>query len=328
MKDPWRLLGVSSHSNTNMIRKAYAEKIKQCHPEEHPEEFKQLNEAYRQAIADASRKPGFFYDGIPETDTCEPQAAEYHFNRSPEEAISEDKVPQNSSFNYSDFKTRPESKDPGVTSSDVLKKIQVFITIGEARRDIWRTFFSSDRFIRVMNEPAFIGEITELLRKYRTAFQPAIFRMIKRQYFQDKRNNPRLPPYRQLAQALKEQLGFKRCLYDCISFVVKHIWLILLILIFASLGLSYLVQKSHSHNTVSNADTLPNSIILENVETYLTNEYPAMDITVFESLIEDNAVHSYECTLPEYNNLTFKAYARPPYDLSSIKDNLFVSVCS
>ncbi len=323
MKDPWRLLGIPRGSNANSIRKAYAAKIKQFHPEEHPEEFKQLNEAYRQAIADTAQQTGLFDDNIPETDIYEPQTAEYEFGRSPEDATTENNAPKGDNFDYDEFKTKPAPKGSEyLTPADILKKIQVFITIGEARLDVWHAFFNSERFIKVMDEPVFIGEFTELLRKHRHDFNPAIYKMVRRQYFKDNRRNPNLPPYRQLAQILKEQLGLKRYLFVCVSFIVKHIWLIILISIFASLGLAYLAKNSNSNKIVSEADSISNSTILENVETYIKNEYPDIDIRVFESLIEDDSVHTFECTLPEYNNLVFKAYASPPFDLSSIKDNL------
>ncbi len=56
MKDPWRLLGIPRGSNANSIRKAYAAKIKQFHPEEHPEEFKQLNDTGRPLLTPSSKR--------------------------------------------------------------------------------------------------------------------------------------------------------------------------------------------------------------------------------------------------------------------------------
>lgn len=46
----WELLGIQQTDDEDIIRKAYAEKSKDCHPEEHPEEFQQLHKAYKNAI--------------------------------------------------------------------------------------------------------------------------------------------------------------------------------------------------------------------------------------------------------------------------------------
>lgn len=47
--NPWQVLGLSPTGDLGAIKRAYAEKAKQYHPEEHPEEFQALHEAYRQA---------------------------------------------------------------------------------------------------------------------------------------------------------------------------------------------------------------------------------------------------------------------------------------
>lgn len=51
----WKVLGLEETADQRAIKLAYAEKIKAVHPEEDPEGFKALQEAYRQALADARR---------------------------------------------------------------------------------------------------------------------------------------------------------------------------------------------------------------------------------------------------------------------------------
>lgn len=55
----WEQLGIAPTENISKIKSAYAKKAKQYHPEEHPEEFKALQNAYKTALQLAkSRKAG------------------------------------------------------------------------------------------------------------------------------------------------------------------------------------------------------------------------------------------------------------------------------
>ena len=46
----WEVLGIEPTQNKKEIKKAYAKLLKQYHPEENPEEFKQIQEAYQQCL--------------------------------------------------------------------------------------------------------------------------------------------------------------------------------------------------------------------------------------------------------------------------------------
>lgn len=46
----WEVLGIEPTSDKKEIKKAYARLLKQYHPEENPEEFKQIQAAYRQCL--------------------------------------------------------------------------------------------------------------------------------------------------------------------------------------------------------------------------------------------------------------------------------------
>jgi len=52
----WEQLGISQTNDIRQIKKAYAAKSKLVHPEEHPEEFRQLHEAYESALMYAKFK--------------------------------------------------------------------------------------------------------------------------------------------------------------------------------------------------------------------------------------------------------------------------------
>ena len=52
----WNILGIEPTKDKKIIQQAYAEQLKIFHPEEKPEEFKQLQEAYKSAIAYTKRQ--------------------------------------------------------------------------------------------------------------------------------------------------------------------------------------------------------------------------------------------------------------------------------
>lgn len=54
----WRILGIGQTSDLAAIKAAYAAKAKEWHPEEHPEAFQQLQQAYRSAVRYAKAHKG------------------------------------------------------------------------------------------------------------------------------------------------------------------------------------------------------------------------------------------------------------------------------
>ena len=46
----WKILNIEPTSDKDRIRQAYAKEVKCWHPEEHPKEFRMLQEAYREAL--------------------------------------------------------------------------------------------------------------------------------------------------------------------------------------------------------------------------------------------------------------------------------------
>lgn len=46
----WKVLNIEPTTDKKIIRQAYAREVKHCHPEEHPQEFRRLQQAYREAL--------------------------------------------------------------------------------------------------------------------------------------------------------------------------------------------------------------------------------------------------------------------------------------
>lgn len=48
--DCWNILGIERTTDTRLIKKAYASKVKECHSEDNPQEWMQLHDAYKAAL--------------------------------------------------------------------------------------------------------------------------------------------------------------------------------------------------------------------------------------------------------------------------------------
>ena len=55
----WEILGISYTSDVNEIKRAYAARAKDCHPEDHPEEFNRLQKAYKTALQIAKSRKAY-----------------------------------------------------------------------------------------------------------------------------------------------------------------------------------------------------------------------------------------------------------------------------
>jgi len=65
MKDIWKMLGIEPTNDTKAVRRAYAAKVRECHPEDDPEGWQELHNAYESALklaklhadADTEKRP-------------------------------------------------------------------------------------------------------------------------------------------------------------------------------------------------------------------------------------------------------------------------------
>lgn len=74
MRNCFEILGIEPTDEIKKIKRAYAAKSKECHPEEHPVEFEELHDAYERALAWA-RQPKEVRDAA-EVETMDTGAAE------------------------------------------------------------------------------------------------------------------------------------------------------------------------------------------------------------------------------------------------------------
>lgn len=90
MSWPWSELGLSGPSDLAAVRQAYSEKLKTTHPEEDPEGFQHLYEAYQEARRLARK----------EADKTPPPQQDREETPSPKEERPPEEQPENGNWNY------------------------------------------------------------------------------------------------------------------------------------------------------------------------------------------------------------------------------------
>lgn len=146
MDSIWTVLGLEATRNISSIKRAYAQKTKICHPEEDPEGFLELRNAY-QAAVDYAERGG-------ESSPVLPQEQE----KPKEEKAKEEEEPH-------DWIIPEELPATGVNPFCDGEAIRKFVDLytGQQRKNSrqWMNYFTSDAFL----DAAWDGRFTALLLK-------------------------------------------------------------------------------------------------------------------------------------------------------------------
>ena len=162
-------LGIEETKDKKRIRKAYAQKIKECHPEEHPEEWQRLHQAYKEALNYASGKYLLYYDE---------EEIEEDYSEEPTEQIGEVKdFPADVELSPQE-KTEPTQKDVFdkiVERAEIINNTEIdSITYqlenlirlnGESLHMAWRDFFNSEVFLEFYKERSVIDLLGTTLKE-------------------------------------------------------------------------------------------------------------------------------------------------------------------
>lgn len=155
MDDIWMILGLEATQDISAIKRAYAQKTKQYHPEENPQEFMELRKAYQAALAYAQNGTGNFVETTAENpvdiklDNEEAEDIGWTILGSPKQQIGENP--------YADHEA-----------------IQSFLELytGKQRKEQkrWLDYFTSDAFLDAAWDSSFtallLEHITRLEREY------------------------------------------------------------------------------------------------------------------------------------------------------------------
>lgn len=176
----WHTLGIEPTNDVKIIKKAYAAKAKIHHPEEHPDEYKSLQNAYKAAIAYA--KNGIIPEKIIEEKTTEEKTTE---EKSTEEKISvsglfhyDEMPPVNTTyFRYNDVNDED-------TQAGFWRHLQYFIRHPYVRNEyeFWKFFMNQPDVREIMKDKASWLRFIEMIKKENFKLQDPVLSFLDEYY--------------------------------------------------------------------------------------------------------------------------------------------------
>ncbi len=156
MSTVWEILGIQQTNSKREIKKAYAKAIKDCHPEEKPEEFAQLKEAYEMALQQGEAISSHVVTGI--VDSEKQTKEEESFDS--KEKISDTRL-------LDKLEQFQEVSKRSVKAERVLQQFcHLFANdFKRQNQDSWRAFYLSEDFLDVQFEEALVQGIYEFLKQ-------------------------------------------------------------------------------------------------------------------------------------------------------------------
>lgn len=154
--DIWGILEINETTNIKLIKRAYANKTKEIHPEEQPEEFQQLYDAYHAAIAYAKLLSS------PSESDVEKQY--FKSDTIPFETIDEENL-----FANFDFEALRKHKKKAILDlNEVFNNPQWNIV------KQWKQYIASESFQYIKNDQEFIEYLYYFLRLKRILRRDAL----------------------------------------------------------------------------------------------------------------------------------------------------------
>ena len=202
----WEELGIERTDNAREIKRAYAAKLKLVHPEDHPEEFQRLHEAYKLALNIAKYQANMpkrqaapvleKKEKPPVTEKTE-ETIDFDFiKETADETANEDSREKPIAFDFKNKKNKTEETERENSAAkrdnpfdfdgaikrntlrhdnEVMEKAEVVLKkaadlynkkLFSSKQD-WMDIFSSDAVEEIRYEPIFIRELCRFLKSHR-----------------------------------------------------------------------------------------------------------------------------------------------------------------
>ena len=187
MNGYWKVLGIAPTGDKKAIRAAYSAMTRQCHPEEDPEGFKQLHEAYQAAMAYASSSAGRAErrEEMPEGPGKEERADKPENAQNGGTASAEKNTPESQAINEDTKGEETAEHAPSLLDrldrakeeelshslcSGALKQFSAVLNDPKRfrRADAWKAFFLSEDFLKEQYQESFADGMLRILEDFHT----------------------------------------------------------------------------------------------------------------------------------------------------------------
>lgn len=174
-KNIWEILGIAATSDRSQIRKAYAAKAKAVHPEEHPEAFMKLQNAYQQALSLAKKSSDhtqkrqdhpILKDDKPPEQSDVTQALETILiqKQTPSNANDRDEnaVRMKTYFTQANAKYR---EDQQALMAQTIQKMEMQFCQAKGSNQEWNAIFKQKGFREIAIQPEFMNALCDAIQK-------------------------------------------------------------------------------------------------------------------------------------------------------------------
>lgn len=210
----YKILGLNPGAPLDDIKAAYAELSKKYHPEEYPEQFQQIHDAYRTLSRGARRSAGPSPEVHEETLFSEPveeKTEPLHFQHIEAEEVKS-KQEETPSYDFEQALGNAEQKERDRIHELTLKaaaEMQLLLTPAYCDKlKLFKAFFQKPEYQDALKKPEFIQRLSDMLAD--TKLKKAIYRyMIDYYRLRGLNFNDLIPEAQALYHVLNEKCGMR-----------------------------------------------------------------------------------------------------------------------
>lgn len=181
----WDILGIKPTDNLKEIKRAYASKSREVHPEEHPEEFKQLHEAYEQSTNFAKSKVAPPVASPQPVSPKSSEAEEVEEEENLVERVDTATVEEQGYVDNADWRAPINEEDENFINFDeifqktdlennreivrcsnlVFEKFREFVAADEKSDEVWISVFKTAELGFAAGSPYFLSKMTDFVKE-------------------------------------------------------------------------------------------------------------------------------------------------------------------
>jgi len=210
----YKILELNPGASPDDIKAAYAELSKKYHPEEHPEQFQQIHDAYR-TLSRGTRRPVKPSPEVHEetlfSEPVEEKKEPLHFQYIETEDVKPEQE-ETPSYDFEQALGNAEQKERDCIHELTLKaaaEMQLLLTPSYCDKlKLFKTFFQKPEYQDALKEPEFLQQLSDMLAD--TALKKTIYRyMIDYYRLRGLNVNDLIPEAQALYHVLNEKCGMR-----------------------------------------------------------------------------------------------------------------------